>query len=43
LSERLAALGYEPWTGAPDLLGEQMKRDLAKYADIVKKSNIKPE
>ena len=43
VGERLATLGYEAWTGAPELLSEQMKRDLAKYADIVKRGNIKPE
>jgi crotonobetainyl-CoA:carnitine CoA-transferase CaiB-like acyl-CoA transferase len=39
----LAALGYEAWMGAPEILGEQMKRDLIKYADIVKRGNIKLE
>lgn len=43
VGERLATLGYEAWTGAPELLSEQMKRDLAKYADVVKRGNIKPE
>lgn len=43
VGERLATLGYEPWTGAPEILSEQMKRDLGKYADIVKRGNIKPE
>lgn len=43
VGERLATLGYEAWMGAPDILGEQMKRDLIKYADIVKRGNIKPE
>ena len=41
--ERLKTLGYEGWTGTPDLLAEQMKRDLPKYAEIVKKGNIKGE
>lgn len=43
VGDRLATLGYEPWTGAPEILSEQMKRDLGKYADIVKRGNIKPE
>ena len=43
VGERLAALGYEAWMGAPEILGEQMKRDLIKYADIVKRGNIKLE
>jgi len=43
VGERLAALGYEAWTGAPEILGEQMRRDLVKYAEIVKKGQIKPE
>jgi tripartite-type tricarboxylate transporter receptor subunit TctC len=43
VGERLAALGYEAWTGAPDLLGEQMRRDMVRYADIVRKGQIKPE
>jgi tripartite-type tricarboxylate transporter receptor subunit TctC len=43
VGERLATLGYEAWMGAPEILGEQMKRDLIKYADIVKRGNIKLE
>ncbi len=43
VGERLAALGYEAWTGAPELLGEQMRRDMVRYADIVRKGQIKPE
>lgn len=43
VGERLTTLGYEAWTGAPEILGEQMRRDLLKYADIVKRGNIKPE
>ena len=43
IKERLATLGFEAWTGAPDLLATQTRNDLAKYADIVKKGNIKAE
>lgn len=43
IKERLSTLGYEAWTGAPELLAEQTRRDLARYADVVKKGNIKAE
>jgi tripartite-type tricarboxylate transporter receptor subunit TctC len=43
IKERLGSLGYDAWTGPPELLAEQTRRDLAKYADIVKKANIKAE
>ena len=43
IKERLATLGFEAWTGTPDLLATQTRNDLAKYADIVKKGNIKAE
>ncbi len=43
IKERLSTLGYEAWTGRPELLAEQTRRDLAKYAEVVKKGNIKAE
>ncbi len=43
IKERLSTLGYEAWTGSPELLAEQTRRDLAKYVDVVKKGNIKAE
>ena len=43
IKERLSTLGYEAWTGRPELLAEQTRRDLAKYAEVVKKGNIRAE
>ena len=43
IKERLSTLGYEAWIGGPELLAEQTRRDLAKYADVVKKGNIRAE
>lgn len=43
IKERLSTLGFEAWTGRPELLAEQTRRDLAKYAEVVKKGNIKAE
>ena len=43
IKERLSTLGFEAWTGRPGLLAEQTRRDLAKYAEVVKKGNIKAE
>jgi tripartite-type tricarboxylate transporter receptor subunit TctC len=43
VQERMKALGFETWTGAPALLADQLRRDLVQYADIVKRGNIRPE
>ena len=43
IKERLSALGYEAWTGQPEMLAEQTRRDLARYAEVVKKGNIRAE
>jgi hypothetical protein len=36
-------LGFQTWTGTPQLLAEQLRRDLVQYADIVRRGNIRPE
>jgi tripartite-type tricarboxylate transporter receptor subunit TctC len=33
--------GLEPIGGTPEKLGEHLKREIAKYAQIVKQANIK--
>jgi hypothetical protein len=39
----MKSLGFQTWTGAPALLGEQLRSDLARYAEIVRRGNIRPE
>jgi tripartite-type tricarboxylate transporter receptor subunit TctC len=41
--ERLDALGVTPTPGTPEQFGEQLKGDLVRYKDIVKKANIQME
>jgi tripartite-type tricarboxylate transporter receptor subunit TctC len=41
--ERLAVLGIEPTPGTPEQFRQQMQRDLAAYAPIVKAAGIKLE
>ena len=43
VQERMKSLGFQTWTGAPALLGEQLRSDLARYAEIVRRGNIRPE
>ena len=39
--EKLATLGIEPAPGTPDQFAEEMRRDLARYAPVVKAAGIK--
>ena len=41
--ERLQTLGITATPGTPEVFGEQMKRDLAKYGQVVKAAGIKAE
>jgi tripartite-type tricarboxylate transporter receptor subunit TctC len=43
VQERMNTLGFQTWTGTPQLLAEQLRRDLVQYADIVRRGNIRPE
>ena len=43
VQERMNTLGFQAWTGTPQLLAEQLRRDLVQYADIVRRGNIRPE
>ena len=41
--ERMAGFGIEPAGGAPERLREVIRRDVAKWQNVVKFANIKPE
>ena len=41
LRQNFVERGLEPIGGTPDKLGEHLKREIAKYAQIVKQANIK--
>jgi tripartite-type tricarboxylate transporter receptor subunit TctC len=43
MKERLLSQGSEPLSGTPEELGELVRRDIAKYAKIVKAAGIKVE
>jgi tripartite-type tricarboxylate transporter receptor subunit TctC len=43
IREKLAAAGGEPVGNTPDQLGALLKTESARYADIVKRANIKAE
>jgi len=43
VQDRMKALGFETWTGTPAMLADQLRNDIAKYADIVKRGNIRSE
>ena len=41
IREKLAAMGVEPYVTTPDAFAARMKADRAKYADVIRKRNIK--
>jgi tripartite-type tricarboxylate transporter receptor subunit TctC len=41
IREKMAALGVEPYVTTPEAFVARMKADTAKYADVIKKRNIK--
>jgi tripartite-type tricarboxylate transporter receptor subunit TctC len=41
--ERLNGMGISATPGTPDKFGEEIKRDLARYGQVVKAANIKAE
>jgi len=41
--ERYATLGIEPVGNAPAEFGEQVRADLARWAEVVKAANVKVE
>lgn len=41
IREKMAALGVEPYVATPEAFAERMKADTAKYADVIKKRNIR--
>ena len=43
MKERLLGMGLDRYANGPEAYGAQMKADLARYADLVKKANIKLE
>ncbi|MBL8289209.1 MAG: tripartite tricarboxylate transporter substrate binding protein [Rubrivivax sp.] len=43
MKERLLSLGLDRFVNGPEAYGALMKADLARYADLVKKANIKLE
>jgi tripartite-type tricarboxylate transporter receptor subunit TctC len=43
VSERLASAGLVPDGSTPEAMGESLKRDVPRFAELVKKIGIKPE
>jgi tripartite-type tricarboxylate transporter receptor subunit TctC len=43
VKERTAGLGIEPASGSPERLRDLVKRDIAKWQNVVKVANIKAE
>lgn len=43
IKEKMAAMGTEAYIASPDEFAARMRADAAKYADVVKKRNIKVE
>jgi tripartite-type tricarboxylate transporter receptor subunit TctC len=43
VKEKLAAMGFEPVGNSPDEFAAQIKRELPKWAQVVKAANIKAE
>ena len=41
IKEKLAGMGVEPYVATPDAFAARMQADLAKYADVIRKRNIK--
>lgn len=41
IKAKMAGLGVEPYLTSPDAFAERMKVDTAKYAEVIKKRNIK--
>ena len=43
MRERMATLGIDPLSNTPEQLGETMRNDLKKWAEVAKQAGIKPE
>jgi len=43
VQDRMNTLGFQTWTGTPQMLAEQLRGDLVQYADVVRRGNIRPE
>ncbi|MGZ8157160.1 MAG: tripartite tricarboxylate transporter substrate binding protein, partial [Burkholderiales bacterium] len=41
--ERFAAFGVELRGGPPEVFAAQIKKDAAKWADVIKRAGVKPE
>jgi tripartite-type tricarboxylate transporter receptor subunit TctC len=41
IREKMEALGSEPYIATPDLLAARMRADASKYADVIKRRNIR--
>lgn len=41
IQQKMASLGVEPFVVSPDEFAARMKADMAKYAEVIKKRNIK--
>ena len=42
VEKRMAGEGLAPSGGAPERLGELLKREIARWQEVVKMANIKP-
>ena len=40
MKERIRTLGYDMIAGTPEEFGAQMKNDVARWSDVVKRANI---
>ena len=43
IKERLAAMGTEPLTSTPEEFGAYIKREIAKWGDVVRKAGLRAE
>jgi tripartite-type tricarboxylate transporter receptor subunit TctC len=43
VAERLSQMGYEPIPESPKYLGEFMRKEQVRYADLIRKANLKLE
>jgi len=43
MKEKFAVLGLEPGSGTPQQIVATIQTETARWADVIKKKNIKPE
>ena len=43
IKERLAAMGADPMTGTPEECGEYIRKEIAKWGDVVRKAGLRAD